>query len=298
VVLSKLRRVTDLFVRGREVPLPDGSLLYVQALNSYERAAALTDSNTARARFTLALADGGEELLRIKARLFQHGRDEFIRELADSHVMYGTGKIVSAIDEDAEWHERLSIIRQAQAGESATPLTEQETELVTKLTQDYLAEIDRRRGDERDYYSQGLGDATDEDLIELYKQAWLEQKGNIVASAEYRQSELYYATRYCNAIASEAGTYDHTACNGHEERVFAERTDVREAPDALLALLTAAIEQIDFRGGDADLKGSARPMSSSDSSPPPSSPELGEDSGSTETPANPPGTSEPPSASA
>jgi hypothetical protein len=275
-MLSRLRRVTDLFVRGKEVALPDGSMLFVRALNSFERAEALSAAQSAKARFTLALEDGGEELEKIEALLAELGREVFVERLAQARAMQESGKIVTAIEADDEWVERLEILRRNDSSDSATPLTPEEVALIAKIGTDFMAEVDRRRSAEMEYQTHALDGAGDHTLIDEYKKLWLEQRGNAIANAEYRLTELWYATRICAAVgAADSGssptTLDHLACAGHAEALFDTRADVREAPDDLVDLLTATLAEVDM--GASDPKGSPSPASSSDSSQPPSSPE-------------------------
>jgi hypothetical protein len=291
-VLSRLRRVTDLFVKGKEVRLPDGSYLYVRALNSFERAEALSAAQSAKARFAMALEDGGEELDKIRARLVEVGREEFCTQLASARALQGSGKFIAAIEADAEWAERLEILRRSDAGDDATPLTPEEIALIAKIGSDFVAEAQRRQDDEQAFQIKTLEGATDDDLVDEYKKTWLEQRGNAIANAEYRLTEVWYSARLCAALATAlpgepAGVLDHGACGGHAERLFDSRAEVREAPDDLVDLLSGALAEIDM--AVADPKDSARPASSSDSSAPPSSPGEGADSGSAGTPEIVPG---------
>jgi hypothetical protein len=270
-MLSRLRRVTDLFVRGREVALPDGSWLYIRVLNSFEKAEALAAAQAARARFTMALREGGEERVKIEALLEERGRDDFISQLADAHTAAGAAEVVSKIEVDAEWTERLDIVRRGDGKDNATPLDPAELELLAKISADFMAEIDRRQADERDFSAQTMQAMTDDELVEEWKTAWMEQRGRVIANAEYRITELWYATRLCEGdLNLDTGNFDHSHCGGHPDRLFPERVDVRDAPDDLQMLLANTLAEVEM--GVSDPKGSPSPASSSDSSPPPSSP--------------------------
>lgn len=290
---SRFRRLTDLFVEGRPVALPDGTYLWVQALNAFERDECVNDAHVARSRLVLALRTNGDERIKVEARLVERGRDGLIGELAGVKTDEKYPDIINQLEDDPEWSERVEIMRRTDANESAKPETEDEKAFLEKIWADWYAEISRRLENEREFLLNRYKRVDDNELLDSYVEAWLERRGRERANAEFALSEMWYATRYCEATADGDGKLDHSRCDGHRERVFASKADARSAPDALQELITAEINKLSMPVRDP--KGSGSPESSSEPSPPPSVEGESTPSTSTPTPDEAPGTSAPPS---
>lgn len=285
---QRFRRLTDLFVQGSAVKLPDDTYLWVQVINAYERDECINDAQVARARLVLALKENGSERVKVEARLAEKGRDTLISDLADVKTDLKYPEIVSQIEADDEWREKVGILRRHAPDEAATPLTEDEIALVASLGEEWLAEINKRVADERDYQLQYYNHVDDEVLLEDYLEAWLDRRGGEVANAEYSLTELWYATRYCDAAPDGDGALDHARCVGHPHRVFPTKADARAMPDDLKGILVNALAGVGMNATDP--KGSGKPESSSGSSPTPSGAAASTPSTSTATHNAPPGT--------
>lgn len=286
---QRLRRVTDLFVRGREVELPDGTCLWVQAINAYERDECVSDAQVARARIALALKENGTERLKIDARLIERGRGAMEKDLVQAKIDEKYPQIVSDLEDDPDWTERGNIIRRTDFNESALPADPAEREYLDKVMREWTDELERRVNDERDWLTSTYHRASDETLLDDYTEAWLDRRGGDAAAAEYSLTEMWYATRHCDATKDTNDTWDHSRCNGHPTRVFDTKNDTRSAPDELQRLIRAAL--LDMFMATRDPKDSAKPPNSSDSSPTPNEAAASTPSTSTETPQPPPGTS-------
>lgn len=285
---QRFRRLTDLFVQGRAVKLPDDTHLWVQVINAYERDECINDAQVARARLVLALKENGSERIKVEARLTEKGRDVLISDLADVKTEAKYAEIVNEIEADPEWREKVNILRRHNPDESATAITEDEVALVASLGEAWLTEINKRVADERDWQLQYYGHVDDEALLEDYLEAWLDRRGSEVANAEYSLTELWYATRYCDAAPDADGNLDHARCAGHPNRVFPTKADARAMPDSLKGILANALAEVGMNATDP--KDSGNPGSSSGSSPTPNEPAGSTPSTSTETPDAPRGT--------
>lgn len=290
---SRFRRLTDLFVEGRPVALPDGTYLWVQAVNAFERDECVNDAHVARSRLVLALRNNGDERVKVEARLIERGRDALISELAGVKTDEKYPNIISELEDDPEWSERVEILRRTDVDESAKPETDDEKKLLETIWADYYAEIGRRLEAERDWLVNKYSRVDDVELLDAYVEAWLERRGRERANAEFSLSEMWYSTRYCEATADADGNLDHSRCDGHRERVFATKNDARSAPDALQELIGAEINKLAMPVRDP--KDSGSPASSSEPSPLPSEAAESTPSTSTPTPSAAPGTSVPPS---
>lgn len=284
---NRFRRLTDLFVVGKPVPLADGTYLWVQALNSYQRDECISDAQVARARVVLALRDNGDEKLKVEARFFEQGRDKLITDLSEHRASTKVGEYLDELRDDPDWKERMDILMRTNPDESAKPITAEEVTLLSDINAAVIAEMTRREEGERDFLSQKLHRLSDEELISEWTDEWLERRGTDLAAAEFRLTEMWYATRYC-AGALIDDVVDHAGCDGHREQVFTTRAEARMTPDDLMTLITTALADLNVAGRDP--KGSASAGSSSDSSPAPNEPEASTASTSTETPKPPPGT--------
>jgi hypothetical protein len=291
---QRFRRLTDLFVNGREVTLPDGSHLWIQAINAYERDECISDAQVARARLVLALKENGSERIKVEGRLAERGRDAMVVDLVQAQVDKKYSEIITQMESDPEWAEKLTIVRRTDFTQQATPATQDERDLVDKILTEWSSAIEERLDDERTWQTQHYARVPEETLLEDYLELWLDKRGNEVASAEYSLTEMWYATRYCEANHIDDDVLDHSLCKGHPDRVFATKADARSAPEKLQLIIGGELAALAM--GDKDPKGSARPTSSSESSPTPSAAEESTPSTSTETLAPPPGTSPPPSA--
>ena len=283
---SRLKRLTDLFADGRAVPLPDGSYLWVQVLNAFERDECLSDAQVARARLVLALKAKGDERMKVEARLLEHGADALIDELASVKLDMRVTDIFGELQSDPEWKERLNIIMRNDPEQAARPQTPEEEALVEKINDEVMAEFRKRQDDERDYQRRHFSRMSRDELIDSYVDAWLDRRGSELATAEYALTEMWFATRFCDATG-ELDALDHSACEGHRDRVFETKADARSAPDRLQAAIQEALRALAMEGTDPKDSGSA--TSSSDSSHQPSAAEESTPSTSTETPATLPG---------
>lgn len=288
---NKYRRLVDLYVTGTEFVLKDGTPLWLQVLNPFEREVVRREAQVAQARQILAMKEHGtEEHDRVKAGFYAEGRDAAVVHLVDGELTKGFGKVVDAIRNDPEWTERLEIFDRGQ--DDTAVLTTEEELLLKKIETDFYTEIGKRTQTERDFLMSKYEAFDDDALWESFLEMWLDRLGQQSAMEEYKVGQVAYAARACEGRQVD-GAWDHSECGGHEERVWATYQEVRSLPESLMVELNTAIDALDM--SEREAKNSDRQMSSSGSSQLPSEVEGSTPSTSTETPVAPRGTSSPPS---
>jgi hypothetical protein len=285
---ARFRRVTDLFVRGKTIDLPDGSHLWVQVINAYERDECLSDAQTARARLILALKEKGDERTKVQARLADYGRPIMEADLARARASAKIPQVLAELRDDPEWKERMDIVLRTDFDEASKPATSEEIALLADIQQQVLAEMNTREQEETEYLTRKFARMSDEEFLEDWVHEWIERRGTELATGEYQLTEIWYATRYCEAQTDELGNLSHARCNGHRDRVFPTKSDARAAPNELQELIRIALSELNMAGSDP--KDLASPPSSSASPPQPSAEAASTPSTSTVTPPPPPGT--------
>lgn len=269
---NRYRRLTDLFVQGKAVALPNHQgYIWVQVINSYERDECVSDAQIARARLILALREAGDERTKVDGRLAEIGFQAMAEDLARARAAQKMGDYADEMRDDPEWKERMEIILKTDFDQAAAPALEAETILLAKINTDILAEFSKREEDEYAYLMRKFTRMTDDEFIDEWVEEWTDRKGTKLAGDEYRLTELWYATRFCEAQLTEEGNLDHGKCNGHRDRVFDSKAEARSAPDALQDLMRTALDELNLVGRDP--KDSGSPENSSDSSPTPSAAE-------------------------
>jgi hypothetical protein len=263
---GKYKRVTDLYVEGVELPLEDGSVIWMQVLNPFERDEAVHDAQVARSRFVLAMKEDGAERIKVEAKLAESGRDAFIKDLANLRSEEKLTEVISAIQDDPDWKERLDVIQRTDPDNNANPLNQEELLFLAKVQGEYIQEIYARQEIENTYLVRHYEAMNERDLLEEYLETWLQRRGGALAQGEYLLTEMWYGARCCNAMVAEEG-YDHRTCD-HSERVFDSKSEVRGLPEGLQILMRDALNSVSMSVRDA--KNSDRQGSSSDSSPLPS----------------------------
>ncbi len=290
---ARFKKITDLFTVGREVELPDGSLLWVQALNQYERDDVMSEATLARSRIVMALKNHGDERVRVEGHFHESGREEIIRELALQRAEKAASKLGDRIRDDPEWRERMDILDRTDLTDTAAAPTDEERALIFQINSEFFGELQRRRQEEQELAKLELERLGAEELQEKYFDAWLDVRAGKIANDEYALAEMATAARYCDAVREGDGGWDHSGCGGHNDRVFENRQEAKAAPAGLLDVLRDALMQLAW--SERDPKGSGRARGSSGSSSTRSEEEASTPSTSDETPSEAPGTSSQPS---
>lgn len=285
---SKYKGVSSLFETGTELELPNGTAIWVQALNPFEYDDARNAAQAAKSRLVLALEEyGSDELARFQGTLHGMTTEGLITHLAESKAGADLVKITDAIENDPDWADRLSVMAQEERIK-AHPTTDEEAKLLEKYSREYLEEVSKRLDDEREWHKARLRRLPVEELHAEFREFWIERRGGDAAMAELRLKEHYYATRVCDGHKLPDGTWDHGGCD-HSMRVWETEEEVRHLPSELRDLIDEKVGELNMRPRDA--KNSHRPGSSSEPSPRPSQPEESTPSTPEETSSEPLGTS-------
>jgi hypothetical protein len=288
----RLRQVVDLYTTGQVVTLRDGTPVWVQPLNPFEADTARNEAQVAKTRITMAIREfGSEEQQRVREYFMSDGVDGARLRLIEAKTSERMARIFDGIRNDPEWSERLQIIERG--AEQTAPFEPEEEKLLIKLTEDYTDELTKRIDNERQFQTETYEHMDEDALWDEYLQWFIDRRAGEKMMAEYRTHQVLYGVRVCEGRHIDHDEWDHSECNSHQEKLFADKDEVRNSPEVLLDLLFAACEDVDMSAREA--KNSDRQGSSSDSSPLPSAAAESTASTQDETPVAPPGSSPSPS---
>jgi hypothetical protein len=262
------KTLTDLYAKGTEVVLKDGTLLWLQKLTPYEQGVVRQKAAVARARTMLALKEvGSDELALLDAQV--DALDD--GTLVDIVVQSKYGELIQeanaelAIDED--WQERNEIRTSTDRGvlEPGSP----EDQLLTKIEQEYTEEVLARANERQARLKERAAAEGRAKNEQAYRDAYIEGAGRQAFIEAMRAADLFYMVRQCRASQVD-GRWDHNACD-HGKRAFGSVEELQQIPEELDILLREHEAKISMSVDDA--RSLDRQGSSSASSPLPSAPE-------------------------
>jgi hypothetical protein len=240
-------------------------------INSYEREECVSDAQVARARLILALKEHGDERTKVEGRLAEIGFEAMARDLAAARAGQ---KIPSSPTRCATTPSGRSAWRSC-ARPTSTPRQaghRSRNPPHAKINADIMGEFDQaREADEADFLMRKFDRMTDDEFIDEWVEEWVDRKGTTLAGNEFRLTELWYASRFCEGTTSPEGTLDHGRCDGHRDRIFETKADARARPRRPARTDASAIDEMNLEGRDPKDSGSG--ANSSDSSPTPSAAE-------------------------
>jgi hypothetical protein len=288
---NRLRRITDLFVEGRELVLgqeEDGTaiLIWVNKPNSFEVEEARRDAAAARADRIMELkAPDNSELIALNDTLENWSTEEIVDARVNQKTDEHWFTAAQDIEADKDWRENLDYIqRMPQILSDANAADDDpRRERLAELNRQYLDETAKRMKTIQDEERRDLAKIDHADLREDFRAAWRERTSLDAYMAERRITEIYFCLRDCRAVRdSDKAVWDHSPCDGHQQRLLENRADVRGLPDTVVQ---AAIQLLDtLEVGQRTAGNSGAPVSSSASSEPQNA-----EAGST--PSTPTGTS-------
>lgn len=283
---SRYRRLMDLYVTGTEVELLDGSVLWMQVLNPFERDEATHDAQVARARVALALREpDSEEMAKVRSIFAELGPDACIQQLLETKRVTVSAQCADEMRVEEEWRETSDLLMRATS--LATTATPEELEVLARAANRYMEELTKRVTAQLDHEQHEYEQLGTDALRDEYEEWWLERRGGEVALAEYKLTEMWLASRACAGVKGPDGAYDHGACDGHRVRVFDSKDEVRGLPQSLQEVLLEGLAKLEM--SERDARFSRRQGSSSASSPLPSVEEESTRSTPTEVSATAPG---------
>lgn len=294
--MSRLKRVTDLFVEGRELYLgddPDNNqpiVIWVKKPNSFESEEARRDGLAARSGRMLELReDDDPERLNLVENVKRWDDDELItmRLSQEADEMW-----MSALNElrtDDEWREKLDYLDRTPMllADEGADAEDPRHEKLNDLNREYLdatrAIVEREQKARRDQ----LAESSRDDLEEEFFEKWRERASIDEYMREKRVTEIWYALRDCQATGSVETGWNHRTCN-HSRRLLDERREVRDLPEDLLLQVIAVLDDLELTIRDTG--NSDAPANSSASSERPNEPEASTPSSPDETPSDADGT--------
>ena len=265
----KLRRVTDLFVRGTTVALTEtgDELVFIRKPNAFERGEADLDARAARQLRMAALErDGNERSSTIELAA---------ERLSDAELLDGAltqeknRAYLGALDDvkaDETWFERMEMLeRTDERLREGAQLSEEEQAEFAQANGEYMAAVQARHEQRiADLKAEHEGD-TREELVKAYVKVWVDLEGVSAFEEERWVTLLYYAVRDCIAKVPAGGRVedaDHTKCT--HPRLVDSKKEIRELPDEFRELVEPALREMLMNQAEAG--NSAAPTSSSESS--------------------------------
>lgn len=263
---GKYRRVIDLYVAGTELELAGDEVMWLQVLNPFERDEARHDAAAARARTVLALKEpDSDEIMEVRGLFDAEGHAGAVGRLVEARQPEAYTRVVDEMRTEEEWREIFDLLQREDALTTVASLAEQEA--VMAAGERFLVELNARLTQQSEVDRQSLAGLDEESLWDEYRDWWIDRRGGEVGLAEYRLTEMWLSARVCEGVKQSDG-WDHSKCEGHYERVFVDKAEVRSLPEGLQGEIIRALTQMDL--GEREAKNSARQGSSFASSPLPS----------------------------
>lgn len=226
---SRYRKSADLLVKGTELVLPDGNVMFLKVLNDFEVAECRRAAQAARGLYTLATkSQGTEEFAAVQAAFLARTRQEAAQELLGAKESQFFLKATEEIEADPEWQEKLEILKRADTDEY--PEGDPQREQVAELNREWLAEVNRKQAEEVEYQAGVYERMPIEELKDAYCGEWLERRASGIGLEAYNVHEVLYGARCCEAKPDENGEFPegaHEECD-HRERVYLEKNEVME----------------------------------------------------------------------
>lgn len=238
--MPKTRRLTDLYVKGKEVLISDGKTepipVWVQKLNPVLQEEALRRANAARARLlTKKKMPDTHEYQSIRNDVLGKDPEELIDFLVADLVGQRTPAIEAEMASEEEWSENsyLQGLRDAWNNEMRdrfhTDNTDEEALQTWTELKRFSDLVSDRLKSEADSYRRDFEGKSDEDLVELVFDKTFQAAGDMAWVHEYRRCEVYLGVR---------------DAENHRERYFENRDEVDELEQETLVTLVAAYHDL------------------------------------------------------
>lgn len=294
---SRYKRLEALYRRGQVIEFPDGTVMWVQAMNPLEADNAREEASTARARLVMALKEIGSDAQTKAVYEFSVlPKSVAVDSIIASQQTRWLAQADDKLRDDPEWKEKLEIMDRRDALQGR-PMEDSERQLVNQITEQYLSEVYRRVGDDADFERERLMASSDDEVRERWLELYQAQRGDQAAFTEHQATAAWYGARVCDARRADddsdpahvIGEWDHGKCGNHADLVYTDKLEYRSAPQEVQNAVTVAL--IDLNMSAREAKNSASAETSSDSSALQEPQEESTRSTPTETHSEPPGTS-------
>jgi len=275
--VDRLKRITDLFVEGRELNLGDDEtgtpvLVWINKLNSFEDEEARSDGMAARTERILSLTDDHPDIKLIVSQMSGWDIDQLAEYSASQRRDEDYLAAMDDIDAEKEWAEKLAYLRRGQTlhDDADLPEGDERRERFEKVQAEYFTALEeatvKRQQDRKKEYA----DLSRSELEEQYLESLKNRLAMETFLEERRITELYFAVRDCQGTRVGPNEFEHSQCD-HRKRLMSDRKDIRSLPSEVITRIvnTLADVTVDRRtAGNSDA-----PVTSSESSEQPSTPE-------------------------
>lgn len=246
----RFRRLTELYVEGRAVSMRDGSHIWVQALNPFERDEATKDFQVSRSRIMYGLKNQESQEHKTARSTFDLAdKAQIVIDLVEAKLGTEYPKILQTIEQDPDWSERVEVLRRSQELAERDE-SDPERMAVDAIAREWLDEIDARVKNARHDLTEKYQAKEDDGLFEEFLETLIDQRGAEAGIVEYRVTEFWYSVRACDATLGDDGNLDHAECD-HSVRLFDKREDVRTLPAELYKEIVEALESLELSEYDA-----------------------------------------------
>lgn len=270
MINERLRRVTDLFVEGVELPMgaeSDGTpvVIWINKLNSFEQEEVRRDAVAKRGMRIATLSnEDNPELIALQATI----KDWSSEQLAQARVnqlgndLYLQG--INLVEGDAKMREKVDLVRRAPELLQGVPQDDEQWKTVQQAQRDYMKAIQGAVKQLTDERLEDLKQVDDTALEDDYIEAWRQAQSVDVFVEQTRIGQLYHAMRDCVATRL-GGKWDHSKCD-HSSKLLESPADARALPEEIIRKASDKLDEITV--GPRDSGNSDAPASSSASSEP------------------------------
>lgn len=240
------RRLPDLYVVGKEIELLDGTVMWLQVLNPFERDEATHDAAVARSRVMLALKESPDspEIIQFRSMYLEGGREAAEAALMETRKVELFLEVIDEMKADEKWGEKQQLLERHP--DLSTVASETEREFLLQLQEDYALELAKRLESAIHVDKEEIESLSDDDLYEKYRDWWIEQRGGVLGMSEYRLTEMWYSCRVCVGTKNEEGVWDHSDCESHKMRVFETKDEVKHLPEGLQQLIIGELATLEM----------------------------------------------------
>lgn len=277
--MKKRRRLGDLYIRGREFTVDDGTddpvTVWIQKMNEIERDSILRRANAAKARYTLEAGHQEGELFVATLGSIQDylDRDGMLDVVAAEHLFRLREKIEAQFTEDEEGWGKDNKIKSLldlwtgtddEPGLAATHAEDEndpEALRVKGEIEAFNADVERRVDEEKEQVYREWQDMPDAELARLTAKEILKRRADEVFMREWMRQQLFHSVR---------------EVDNHHTRYFGVIAEVDDLDDRVREKLERVLNLMVVSNAEGK---ESRAMDSSNSSEPPSTGEISTDSG-------------------
>lgn len=274
--LDRIKRVTDLFIEGRELVFgDDGSgepvVVWINKLNAFEEEEARRDGLAARAERLLELnAPGNRERAALEMSTKGLNHEELVDSLVSMYFDQDYMGAMDDVDSNPEWRDRLLFLqRMNQLHDDAGINDDDERrKRFRDVNGQYFEAIRDAAGKRQEERKKDFLTETDEELTTKHMEVTLDRVATLAHLNERRVTEFFFALRDCQGVQVD-GVWTHASCP--HPQLLESRQQIRGLPDAMLSAMGDALAglTVDRRtAGNSDA-----PTNSSESLEPVSPPE-------------------------